>query len=41
MTDFETRNADDGTRLRGQIWTAETPKAVISLIHGFGEHSGR
>jgi len=41
MTDFETRNAGDGTRLRGQIWTAETPKAVMSLVHGFGEHSSR
>jgi alpha-beta hydrolase superfamily lysophospholipase len=41
MSAFETKNASDGTVLRGQIWAAETPKAVMSLVHGFGEHSGR
>lgn len=41
MTSFETQSASDGTSLRGQIWAAENPKAVMSLVHGFGEHSGR
>lgn len=41
MTPFETQNAADGTALRGQVWAADTPKAVMSLVHGFGEHSGR
>lgn len=41
MSTFETTNASDGTVLRGQIWAAKTPKAVMSLVHGFGEHSGR
>ena len=41
MSDFETTNTSDGTVLRGQIWEAKTPKAVLSLVHGFGEHSGR
>lgn len=41
MNRFETVNASDGTVLRGQIWDAKTPKAVMSLVHGFGEHGGR
>lgn len=41
MSSFETKNASDGTVLRGQIWAAKTPKAVMSLVHGFGEHSVR
>jgi len=41
MASFETTNAVDGTILRGQIWAADTPKAVMNLVHGFGEHSGR
>jgi len=41
MSIFETNNASDGTILRGQIWAAENPKAIMSLVHGFGEHSGR
>jgi len=41
MNSFETKNVSDGTMLRGQIWAAENPKAVMSLVHGFGEHSGR
>lgn len=41
MSVFETRNAADGTILRGQIWAAKNPKAVMNLVHGFGEHSRR
>jgi len=41
MIRFETKNSSDSTILRGQVWEAETPKAVMSLVHGFGEHSGR
>ena len=41
MNNFETANSSDGTILRGQIWAAKAPKAVMSLVHGFGEHSGR
>ena len=41
MSRFETKNSSDSTILRGQVWEAETPKAVMSLVHGFGEHSGR
>jgi len=41
MSTFETKNNSDGTILRGQIWAAKAPKAVMSLVHGFGEHSGR
>jgi len=41
MSSFETKNAADGTILRGQVWAAKNPKGVMSLVHGFGEHSGR
>ncbi len=41
MSIFETTNLVDGTILRGHIWAAEKPKAFMSLVHGFGEHSGR
>jgi alpha-beta hydrolase superfamily lysophospholipase len=33
--------AKDGLQLFSRTWLAEKPKAVIALIHGFGEHSGR
>ena len=41
MSLFETTNPSDGTVLRGQIWAAKNPKAVLNLVHGFGEHSAR
>ena len=41
MSTFETKNTADGTVLRGHIWAAKKPKAVMNLVHGFGEHSGR
>ena len=41
MNSFETTNASDGTVLRGQVWAAENPRAVMNLVHGFGEHCGR
>lgn len=31
----------DGTTLFGYIWPCKTPRAVMALVHGFGEHSGR
>jgi len=34
-------SSKDGTKLSGYIWPCETPRAVMSLVHGFGEHSGR
>jgi acylglycerol lipase len=37
-----TLKAFDGVKLYGQRWTPEKePKAVINLVHGLGEHSGR
>ncbi|MEZ5054798.1 MAG: alpha/beta hydrolase [Chitinophagales bacterium] len=35
--------SNDGLSIFGQKWDAETiaPKAVICLVHGFGEHSSR
>jgi alpha-beta hydrolase superfamily lysophospholipase len=38
---FETINAADNTKLVGRHWALEKPKAVMSLVHGLGEHSGR
>lgn len=40
MTIFSTLSAD-GTELSGHHWAAKTPKAVMALVHGFGEHCGR
>ncbi len=34
-------NASDGIRLFGRIWEVDAPKAVVCIIHGLGEHSGR
>ena len=31
----------DGLRLQGRHWQAHNPVAVIALVHGLGEHSGR
>ena len=38
-----TWNTDDGIQLFGQYWKPddEKIKAVICLVHGFGEHSSR
>jgi len=41
LTDF-TQSSADGTVLRGVIFDPpKAPKAVMSLVHGFGEHCGR
>lgn len=39
-SDFDIQSPD-GTRLSGRTWTAENPAAVVNIIHGLGEHSGR
>ena len=31
----------DGTKIFAQEWYDDNPKAVVGLIHGLGEHSGR
>lgn len=34
--------ATDGIEIYGQCWLSDTkPKAVVAIIHGMGEHSGR
>jgi len=30
-----------GIKLAGRAWLAEAPRAVIAIVHGIGEHSGR
>jgi alpha-beta hydrolase superfamily lysophospholipase len=32
---------DRGTVLPGRVWCAERPRAVVGIVHGLGEHSGR
>lgn len=31
----------DGVSYFGQLWSPDQPKAVVALLHGMGEHSGR
>jgi acylglycerol lipase len=39
--DFE-RSSHDGLKLYFQCWqTEQTPKGIICMVHGLGEHSGR
>lgn len=39
--DFLVQSQADSLPLFGRHWPAQTPRAVLSLVHGFGEHSGR
>lgn len=32
---------DRETMLPGRVWCAERPRALVALVHGLGEHSGR
>ena len=41
MPHIETPSLADGLILQGQHWPADDPLAVVSLVHGFGEHCGR
>ena len=41
MNHFEWNWMQDGTRFYAQGWNPVQTKAVICLVHGFGEHSGR
>ena len=34
-------NTADGLSLAGRVWMPETPRAIIALVHGIAEHSGR
>lgn len=38
---FDVTSQSDGLNLWGQYWAVEKPIAVMSLVHGLGEHSGR
>ena len=38
---IEIASQHDALLLKGFHWAAKTPKAVMSLVHGFGEHCGR
>lgn len=40
MIEYST-SSSDGTALVGRHWPVENPKAVMTLVHGFGEHCGR
>ncbi len=30
-----------GLKLQGRVWPCESPRALIAIVHGLGEHSGR
>ena len=32
---------DRDTMLPGRVWCAERPRALVAIVHGLGEHSGR
>lgn len=34
-------NGPDGTELAGRLWEPQSPRALLVLVHGLGEHSGR
>jgi len=38
---FECESLADGLRLQGRYWAPAKPVAVMSLVHGLGEHAGR
>lgn len=40
-TEITVASEHDGLLLKGFHWAAPKPIAVMSLVHGFGEHSGR
>ncbi len=40
-TSFQIDSVSDGLSLAGLHWSCEQPVAVVSLVHGFGEHCGR
>ena len=41
MPHFETPSLADELMLHGRHWPVDNPLAVVSLVHGFGEHCGR
>jgi alpha-beta hydrolase superfamily lysophospholipase len=41
MTDEFEFSATDGLKLFGRKWVADDPKALVCIVHGLGEHSGR
>src|SRR4030095_3910819 len=32
---------DKDTQVPGRAWCAEPPRALVAIVHGLGEHSGR
>lgn len=41
MSHFEWNWTQEGTKLYAQGWNPDNPKAVVCIVHGFAEHSGR
>ena len=41
MQNFEIKSLADDRPLQGYRWSIANPVAVMSLVHGFGEHCGR
>ncbi|MEQ6120808.1 lysophospholipase [Reichenbachiella sp. MALMAid0571] len=40
-TDYFNLTAKDGAELKAIAWSSPDPKAVLCIVHGLGEHSGR
>jgi alpha-beta hydrolase superfamily lysophospholipase len=32
---------EGGTKLSGRAWLCDSPRAIVAILHGIGEHSGR
>lgn len=41
MDNITLQSQADSTQLKGWHWPVETPRAIVTIIHGLGEHSGR
>lgn len=41
FNEFKLKNEKKNFELAGYEWSVENPKAVVCMVHGIGEHSGR
>ena len=39
--EFKVISGNDKFEIHGVLWKAKEPSAVMIIVHGFGEHSGR
>ncbi|WP_017931388.1 alpha/beta hydrolase [Robiginitomaculum antarcticum] len=41
MDNISLQSRADGLSLKGYHWPVDTPRAIVTIVHGLGEHSGR